>query len=147
MQFNKDYYYIKYNGEKDLLEEKQKNKLKIIENNKLYSVISKKSDYNYLILNETDLMGFFSLKLENKYIQITSLYVCKEYRNKNVATEVINEVIFAVKYNFHYHVNCIVVNTFIESTLFFLKRGFDFCKINKKLDYKKKNIILMHKTF
>lgn len=147
MKIDRDYYYTKYDGNKDLLKEKIKNKVTKIENKQPYSNISKKSDYNYLILNETDMIGFFSLKLDEKYIQITSLYICKEYRNKNIATEIINDVIFAVKYNYKYHVNCIVVNTYVESALFFLKRGFDFCKINKKLDYKKKNIILLYKTF
>lgn len=146
MKFDRDYYYIKFN-EDMILKKTQASKVELIENNELYYNLSKKADYNYLILNDTDLMGFFSLNLNEEYIQITSLHVCKEYRNKNIATEVINDVIFAVKYNFHYNVNCIVVNSYVESVLFFLKRGFDFCKINKKLDYKKKNIILLYKKF
>lgn len=147
MKFNRDYYYINIKDGYPMLNDKQMDKFKLIENNQLYYNISENADYEYLILNKTDLLGFFSLNQKDEYIKISSLYICKEYRNRNIATEIINDVIFAVKYNFHYDVNCIVVNSYVESALFFLKRGFSFCKINKKLDYKKKNIILMHKTF
>lgn len=147
MNFDRDYYYVKYENNNTLFNEIQNKKIDLIKNNQIYSHLTENSEYFYLILNDTDLIGFFSLNIKKKYVIISSLYVCKEYRKKGIATEIINDVIFAVKYNIKFHIHCIIVNSYAESALFFLKRGFDFCKLNKKLNYKKRNIILMKKHF
>ncbi len=145
MKFKKKYYYVKYD-ENEHVYNLYNDRLDSIMEDKLYSVLFYKSDYKYVILKEEELIGFFSLNIKRRIIQLSSLYILKKYRNDGIATEVINDVIWAIKHNDDYNIQYITVNSFVESALFFLKRGFNFCKINKKLDYKKKNIILLHKT-
>ena len=71
--------------------------------------------------------------------------IIEKCRNKSIATYVLNDILFTVRHNYLYKIEYIVANSFVDSSMFFLKNGFDFCKINKKLDYKKKNIILLYK--
>lgn len=145
MKSNQKYYYINFSKSSIPLNSIQKKKLYIILEENEYQKFLSYSDENYLILFQNKLVGFFSLTFNEEIVELNCLYVFEEYRNKSIATEVINDLIFALKHNYQKNIKYIVANTFVESAMFYLKKGFDFCKINKKIDYKKKNIILMYK--
>lgn len=145
MTFIKKYYYQKFSMDDIQLNTFQKNKFYKIINHEEYSKFFSNKTLNYFILYNNKLVGFFSLKIKKNFIELLCLYIFEECRNKSIATYVLNDIIFTVRHNLFCNVEYIVANSFVESSMFFLKNGFDFCKINKKLDYKKKNIILLYK--
>ena len=123
----------------------QKNKFDKILNEEEFEKFFSRKSLNYFIMYENKLVGFFSLNIKNNLIELSCLYVIEECRNRSIATYVLNDIIFTVRHNLLCNVKYIVANSFVDSSMFFLKNGFDFCKINKKLDYRKKNIILFYK--
>jgi N-acetylglutamate synthase-like GNAT family acetyltransferase len=145
MTFIKKYYYQKFCINDIKLNDFQKNKFDTVLNQEEYHKFFLEDTLNYFILYNHKLIGFFALKIKKKVIELLCLYIFEECRNKSIATYVLNDIIFTVRHNMVCNVEYIVANSFVESSMFFLKNGFDFCKINKKLDYKKKNIILMYK--
>lgn len=145
MNFIKKYYYQKFSIDNIQLNTFQKKKFETILNQEEYKKFFSKKTINYFIMYNNKLVGFFSLNINNNFIELLCLYVFEECRNKSIATYVLNDILFTVRHNFLYKIEYIVANSFVDSSMFFLKNGFDFCKINKKLDYKKKNIILLYK--
>ncbi|MBE6486386.1 MAG: GNAT family N-acetyltransferase [Methanosphaera stadtmanae] len=145
MTFIKKYNYQKFSIGDVQLNNFQKNKFDVILNQEGYIKFFSDNTLNYFILYHNKLVGFFTLKIKKNLIELSCLYIFEECRNKYVATYVLNDIIFTVRHNLLYNVEYIVANSFVESSMFFLKNGFDFCKLNKKLDYKKKNIILLYK--
>ncbi len=145
MKFIRKYYYMKFSEKNIPLNNSQKKKLENILYGEEYKKFLTKSDENYLIIKKEELIGFFFLNIERDFIDITSIYIFEEYRNKSIATQVINDIIFVARHNINRDINYIKANSFVESAMFFLKKGFDFYKINEKIDYKKKNVIIMYK--
>lgn len=145
MNFIKKYYYQKFSIDNIQLNTFQKKKFETILNHEGYKKFFSKKTINYFIMYNNKLVGFFSLNINNNFIELLCLYVFEECRNKSIATYVLNDILFTVRHNYLYKIEYIVANSFVDSSMFFLKNGFDFCKINKKLDYKKKNIILLYK--
>ena len=70
------------------------------------------------------LVGFFSLNINNNLIELLCLYVFEECRNKSIATYVLNDILFTVRHNYLYKIEYIVANSFVDSSMFFLKNGF-----------------------
>ena len=104
----------------------------------------------YLIKTKTNkTIGFFSLKeiktKDNKLaIELVCLYILKEYRLKYIATDLLNDITWSInkkRVDYEY----ILANCFVESIMFFLKNGFDFYQVNKGLNYKERNIVVVYK--
>jgi len=121
----------------------QKNKFEHIFNQKEYNKFFSEDSLNYFILYNDVLIGFFSLNINNNLVELLCLYVFKEFRNNSLATYVLNDIVYAARRNASDKLEYIVANSFVDSSMFFLKNGFDFCKINKKLDYKKKECYIV----
>ena len=145
MTFIKKYYYQKFSMDDIQLNTFQKNKFDKILNEEEFEKFFSRKSLNYFIMYENKLVGFFSLNIKNNLIELSCLYVIEECRNRASKKAKWKPYPFTVRHNLFCNVEYIVANSFVESSMFFLKNGFDFCKINKKLDYKKKNIILLYK--
>lgn len=144
MNYIKKYYYTKFSKGNIPLKKHQRELLEQKLQEEKYRIFLEKADDNYLILTEEDLIGFFSIKI-NDCVEIPCLYIFEEYRNRTVGRGVINDIIFAARHNIKKDIKYVTANSFGDSIMFFLKNGFDFCKIDKKSKYKKKNIVKMYK--
>lgn len=149
-----NYYYKKItrNWEYDLIQTKNKS-LKELLTKEVSDKINDDEVETYMLICDYKIIGFFSLKHCNyeifpknkcNVLRILCLYVYEQYRLKGVGTEILNDIIWSLKHNLDYEYEYIVSNSFVNSSLFFLKNGFDFYR-NNKLCYNKRNIIEMYK--
>ena len=125
---------------------------------KLYKILTKKivevlytnKTDTYLIISKTNkAIGFFSIKETKTYnnklaIELVCLYILKEYRLKYIATDLLNDIKRSIKQNNNDY-EYFLANSYVESAMFFLKNGFDFYHVDKGLNHKERNIILMYK--
>ncbi|MBE6493371.1 MAG: GNAT family N-acetyltransferase [Methanosphaera stadtmanae] len=125
---------------------------------KLYKILTKKivevlytnKTDTYLIISKTNkAIGFFSIKETKIYnnklaIELICLYILKEYRLKYIATDLLNDIKRSIKQNNNDY-EYFLANSYVESAMFFLKNGFDFYHVDKGLNHKERNIILMYK--
>lgn len=139
------YYYEIFSPDDIGPDDFQKIKLEKIISNDVYGQFFTENTINYCIMYHNKLAGLFSFEIKESLIELRCLYIFEEYRNKSIGTNVINDLTFLARHEIKEDIKYILVNSFVESSMFFLKKGFDFCKINKKLDYKKKNIIKLYK--
>lgn len=145
MNYIKKYYYEKFSMDNIPLENYQKIKLEKIISDAPYVQFFTENTMNYCIMHKNKLAGIFSFEIKDTYVELCCLYIFVEYRNRSFGTYVLNDLIFLARHEISSHIKYITANSFVESSMFFLKNGFDFCKINKKLDYKKKNVIKFYK--
>ncbi len=145
MNYIKKYYYEKFSVENIEIDNFQNIKLEKIVCGEKYGEFFTEDSLNYCIIYKNNLAGTFSLTINDNSVELLCLYIFKECRNRSIGTYVLNDIIFLARHNLHEDIKYMVVNSFVDSSMFFLKKGFDFCKINKKLDYKKKNVIKLYK--
>lgn len=143
MYNTKEYYYTQYNSKELPLNKKHKEKLKKIITPEIYEELQEKNNYTYLVNYKEEIIGFFSFKITKTKIKIICIYIIEEYRQMGIATSIINNILYATTKN-GYEIKYMTANTFIESCMFFFKKGFDLCKVGKK-DPNKRNIVLMYK--
>lgn len=144
MEFINTYYYTKFSKNNIPLDKKLREKFEKKLQQEEFNIFLERTDNNYFIMSEHELIGFFSIKIKD-CLEIHCLYIFEEYRNKNIGRGVINDIIFATRHNIKKDIKYVIANSFTDSVMFFLKNGFDFCKIDKKSKYKKKNMIKMYK--
>ncbi|WP_158005565.1 GNAT family N-acetyltransferase [Methanosphaera sp. WGK6] len=145
-----NYHRISKDYEYELIQSKNKslNKQLIIE---MVNDLRKSNYETYMILCDYDIIGFFTLCIDNyefvpkiqcNVLKIICLYIYEPYRLRGIGTEVLNDIIWSIK---NTDCNCVLVNSFVDSAMFFLKNGFDFYK-RSYMDYKNKyNIITLYK--
>lgn len=146
MSYVKKYCYKQFSLENMELNNFQKIRIEKIIADENYGQFFTRNSLNYCILYKNNVAGIFSFKINEHSVELLCLYIFKEYRNKSFGTYVLNDLISLARHNLHENIRYLSVNSFVETSMFFLKRGFDFCQINKKLDYKKKNVIRLYKT-
>ena len=144
MKYIKKYSYRKFSKSYIPLDKYQSKSLEQKIKEEEYNIFLRQTDENYLIISENTMLGFLSIKITD-YVEIPCLYIFEEYRNRSLGRSVINDIIFSTRHNVKKDIKYVIANSFPESALFFLKNGFDFCKMDRKTAYKKKNIIKMYK--
>ena len=145
MNIIKKYCYKQFSLENMELKNFQKILIEKVIKDEKYGQFFTGNSLNYCILYKNNIVGIFSFSIYEHYVELQCLYIFEEYRNKSFGTYVLNDLIFLARHNLNENIRYISANSFVETSLFFLKKGFDFCKINKKLDYKKKNVIKLYK--
>ena len=101
--------------------------------------INDDTKYLYLCEEDNKIVGYTYLIKNENNIKIDSLYVEKEYRNKGIATNLINEAINYAKLN---NKNCITLNV-LENNLKAKKLYYKYFKLNQKNGIKEELIMYL----
>ncbi len=146
-----NYYYKKITKKSqfNMLQTKN-NPLKKIITPEIAENIQNNEEYEtYVILYDYEIIGFFTIKEEyqefnqkkSKILKIECIYIYKMYRYDGLGREIINDILWSIKDR---NISYILANSYVDSCMFFLKNGFDFCQ-NLKNEKLEKNIIIMYK--